>query len=207
MAFDSVPRRLLIHKLASYHHVRGRILKLLHSIYSQNVIRVFDGVVFGTPISQTVGVLQGDSLSPLMFIMFIADLPALLTAVRDISCILYADDLVFYSESLESVQNAVDVLHQYCSVNELTVNTSKTKVLKFRRGGRLKNSDVVWYGNEKLEFCSDYEYLGLTLQPTWTFSRHFRLKRNKMIVRSNTVSKSVRELSVAGAIKHLSTVC
>ena len=204
-AFDSVPRNLLIYKLFHLHNIRGRILKLLLCIYSFNTVRVFDGIALGDPISQFVGVLQGDSLSPLVFILFIADIPSILSAIRNLYSVLYADDLVVYSESLECVQKAVDVLYFYFSQNGLSVNVAKTKVMKFRDGGRLKNNDVVYYGDTELAFCKEYEYLGIMLQTSWTFTRHLRLKRNKFLIALNS-SRNLRDLSLDGAKRYFDTM-
>ena len=200
-AFDSVPRRLLIWKLVHLHNIRGRILRCLLAIYSVNFIRLFDGLSFSVPMEQDVGVLQGDSLSPLMFILFLADLPSALLCVRDLTCLLYADDLVIFSESIESVQKAVDVLFFYCKENGLQVNVSKTKAMKFRRGGKLKRSDIIKFGEVVLEFCDEYEYLGVVLQQTWTFTRHFKKKYHKYLTRLNQC-RNLRDLSLSGAVRY-----
>ena len=81
----------------------------------------------------------------------------------------------------------------------------KTKVLKFRRGGNLKSSDVVLFGEQELSFVNEYEYLGVTVQPTWTFTRHFRNKRRKFNVRMN-LSKGLRDYSLEGAVRHFNVM-
>ena len=87
----------MIEKVVSVHGVKGNIVKLLWDIYSLNWIKVDDGLSMSERILQSRGVLQGDSLSPLMFIMYTADLPRVLKDVSDsIDVICYADDLVFF---------------------------------------------------------------------------------------------------------------
>ena len=49
--------------------------------------------------------------------------------------ILYADDIVLFSDSAAELQKKLDILHEYCYRNRLTVNTNKTKVMIFRKGG------------------------------------------------------------------------
>jgi hypothetical protein len=70
-AFDYVPRKLLIEKLVHYHGIRGKIVQVLANIYGHNKVRVDDGLLLSDAIQQRRGVLQGDSLSPLIFILFI----------------------------------------------------------------------------------------------------------------------------------------
>ena len=48
-----------------------------------------------------------------------------------ISIILFADDLVIFSESRIGLQNGLDHLSYYCSKWGLTVNVSKTKCVAF----------------------------------------------------------------------------
>lgn len=82
-------------------------------------------------ITQNVGLLQGDSLSPTLFIMFISDIVTYLTSnTENLKVLLFADDLVFYSSSSIDIQIGLKNLGEYCSVNELEVNASKTKIMK-----------------------------------------------------------------------------
>ena len=51
--------------------------------------------------------------------------------------LLYADDMTIFSEIVEGLQESLNVLESYCSRWKLTVNTDKTKVMVFRKGGIL----------------------------------------------------------------------
>ena len=96
-AFDTVSRKHLIEKLVSLHGIKGDIIKLLWDIYSVNWFKVNDGLSMTPRIEQGRGVLQGDSLSPLMFILYTADLPgALKTVSESVNVLCYADDLVMF---------------------------------------------------------------------------------------------------------------
>ena len=50
--------------------------------------------------------------------------------------ILYADDIVIFENSGQELQTSLNLLEQYCNQWKLTVNTSKTKVMIFRKGGK-----------------------------------------------------------------------
>ena len=114
---------------------------------------------------------------------------------------MYADDLVVFSDSISCLQKAADVLYFYCQSNDLTVNTQKTKVMKFRKGGKLKRADVLWYNSAPLSFCNEFEYLGVTVQTTWTFEKHFHEKLKKFKTALN-MSKNLRDLSMDGAARY-----
>lgn len=207
-AFDTVPRNLLIKKLVEMHGIRGSIVKVLASIYNSNVIRVDDGNALSHPIIQNRGVLQGDSLSPLMFILYTADLPERLSEGSDpeeVSVLCYADDLVMYSRNIKAVRRALVALHKYCLEFKLEVNVKKTKAVKFRRGGRLKLTDVLKYNKKKIEFVNSYEYLGVTVQTSWTFSKHLKLKKMKFLARMGSM-RNLAGLSMSGADRYFNVM-
>lgn len=44
---------------------------------------------------------------------------------------MYSDDMVLLSETLEGLQNIHDTLHEYCNDWKLSVNVCKTKIVSF----------------------------------------------------------------------------
>ena len=74
---------------------------------------------------------------------------------------MYADDLAICAPNVEVLQKCLVLLERYCCEHDLKVNIGKTKIVKFRRGGRLAQSDKVEYAGSKLEFVNRFEYLGI----------------------------------------------
>ena len=87
--------------------------------------------------SSIIGVRQGDNLSPTLFNLFLHDLPGELgidcsPAVfgdMKMSCLLYADDLVLFSETAQGLQKLLGRLECYSKLWALEVNTTKTKTI------------------------------------------------------------------------------
>ena len=52
--------------------------------------------------------------------------------------LLYADDIVFFSESADGLQKGLHILKGYCDKWKLIINTSKTKMMVFRKGSTLQ---------------------------------------------------------------------
>ena len=80
--------------------------------------------------------------------------------------LLYADDAIMLAPSRESLQDGLNILHDYCDRWKLTVNTDKSKVMIFRKGGRLSKLDKWYYGDEELEIVKEFTYLGIVFSTT-----------------------------------------
>ena len=59
--------------------------------------------------------------------------------------LLYADDIVIFSNTAEELQSSLDLLSDYCKRWKLKVNVSKTKVMVFRKGGILPRNLMFYY--------------------------------------------------------------
>ena len=52
--------------------------------------------------------------------------------------LMYADDMVLFSESIEGLQSLLNELSHYCETWKLSNNVEKSQVLVFRKGGKSK---------------------------------------------------------------------
>lgn len=177
-AFDYVNRDCLWYKLLK-NGVRGEMFNMISNMYSNVKSRVkYDGSV-SPSFDCYLGVRQGESLSPLLFSLFINDMESELFSkgVQGITCddvklclLLYADDSVLFADSRDALQEGLDHLHDYCQRWKLTVNTDKTKVLVFARGGRLSADDHWFYGDNQLHVVTQFCYLGIVFSTRGKFT-------------------------------------
>ena len=124
---------MLLDKLAIYLH-GTTILKFFQSFLENREQRVhFNGNVSRYGILKA-GVPQGSVLGPLLFCLFINDLPIYITN-KKISCDMFADDTTLSAsgKSIEAVTNALqkslDKTHCWCLSNRMVLNPSKTKYM------------------------------------------------------------------------------
>ena len=73
--------------------------------------------------------------------------------------LLFADDLVLFSESDEGLQKQLTVLYSYASLWYIIVSIPKTKVLIFKRYATVCGS--FHYGDNIIEKAEQYKYLGV----------------------------------------------
>ena len=125
----------------------------------------------GEQVNRTIlanqGVKQGCILSPLLFDIFTADIveyfgtencrPLRIDESQNLSCLLWADDVILLSHSEEGLRNMLSALSSYVDKNHMSINTKKTKCMIFnkyiRRSYPMKNGTI--------EITKSYEYLGL----------------------------------------------
>ena len=188
-AFDVISRTILIRKLKERFQVKGRILGLIASILRENYLTVSDSFTETDPILQSRGVPQGDSLSPSLFIMYISDLSEKIRDETEADHHFFADDLEAHSPDRTEIQSTLDLLDGWTQENGLDLNPGKTKVIKFRNGGHKCQDDLFWFRNSEIEMVSSYEYLGITLQTTLTFTEHIRKLKRRAAVEISSLSK------------------
>ena len=127
------------------------------------------------PFSVTRGVKQGCILSPLLFNIFLADLPESLgqgdcrpvyiDGNKSLNSLLWADDLLILSETEQGLRNMLGNLVKYTKKNTIEVNMDKTKCMIFNKTGRLIGRNF-WFGHNKLAMVAEYKYLGFLITPS-----------------------------------------
>ena len=68
--------------------------------------------------------------------------------------------LFYLAKTPDELQRALTKLTEYCNRWKLTVNTGKTKIMVFRKGGRLRDNLHFLYNNSQIEIVSKFCYLG-----------------------------------------------
>ena len=132
-AFDSVNHSHLWNKL----HGLGVSTKMLYTQASSVVINNND---ISFQFQYKRGVRQGCKLSPLLFSLFMADTESHMSQDKCkgiqvnnsvLHLLMFADDLVLFSDSSEGLKLSLSSLESYCRCWDMKTNPTKTKVLIF----------------------------------------------------------------------------
>ena len=96
-------------------------------------------------INVTSGVPQGCHLGPLLFTLFINDLP---TVIKFSQTLMYADDVKLFisfnnSDQQVLLQNDINNLTTWCSMNLINLNAKKCKYMIFTRSSPIKGSYIM----------------------------------------------------------------
>ena len=134
------------------------------------------------------GVPQGSVLGPVLFSLFINDLPASLPSF--VSCSHYADDLAIWSSSpsvptaVEATQGALFRLERWSEYWRLPFNPNKCKASFFSVDPHQANlqPNLLFLGS-RLRFNPTPTFLGVTFDRTLSFSKHVSSLKAKFFPR------------------------
>ena len=176
-AFDHVERSILFKKMIKY-CVSSKMLKMIENMYSKMKTRVRSTERYTNSFLLENGLMQGECLSPSLFSMYLNDIVEHIESVESMGVLLgntkitvlkYADDLVLFAKSAESLQLGLNALHQFCKINKLTVNCDKSKVMHFTANKSVTVKDLQYDGT-KLEWVNNFKYLGVTFNKSNSFT-------------------------------------
>ena len=157
-----------------------KAINMIKSMYSnvKSCIKLSPCMNVSEFFDVTIGLKQGEPLSPLMFILFINDITNSITidnlSEKDLELlsmylILFADDIVLFTTDPISLQHQLDNIYEYSVHNGLKINVNKTKVCIFEKRKQQHNLNFVING-ESIELVNEFTYLGLKFTYTGNFS-------------------------------------
>ena len=134
-AFDSVNHDIVLRKLKESYKIDGRLLKfIMNYLKGREQSVVIDNCKSSSkPVLS--GVPQGSIIGPILFVLFINDLPLGLSPCTDLA--LYADDTkIWRSIACENdhriLQNDINYLHEWARSNKMKFHPMKCKVVSIQ---------------------------------------------------------------------------
>lgn len=170
-AFDRLPHNLLLSKINSLGIAQNIVSWIKHFLSNRKQFTSANNHNSSkTHVSS--GVPQGAGLSPLLFLIFINDLPTnIQTKLR-----LFANDCVIYSpihnfENSTKLQQDLDTVALWCQDSSMPLNLTKCKSMSFSRK-RTTVHHTYFINSLPLDSASSYKYLGVHMYPSLSFAPH-----------------------------------
>ena len=166
-AFDTVKHEILISKL-KYYGVCDESLPWFENYFSRRKQLVCIDSQSSEELEITSGVHQGSILDPLLFIVYVNDLPR---SLKHCSVNMYADDTAIYlgSQTVDTLNiylnQDLERLAEWLEDNNLVLNVAKTKSLLFtsqRHKERDCKLSLILLGR-KISCVTTFKYLGVVL--------------------------------------------
>ena len=186
-AFDKVPHNLLLCKLQQY-GISGSTIKWFKSYLSDRHQRVALDGHYSDWLAVTSGVPQGSILGPLLFLVYINDMPSYIHHGSNLA--LFADDSKLYhpintASSRTCLQADLDGLHKWSIDHGMSFNITKCKVLHMskRRSRREPQQNYHLEGQVLSSVPMTYDLgVAVTDQLSWgTHIKELCAKANKVL--------------------------
>ena len=180
-AFDMVEHSILIKKLANY-GIRGNTLEWFKSYLSDREQFVYVNGTKSSTKKIKYGVPQGSILGPLLFVIYINDLPNIYQLAK---FVLYADDanIIVSGETVSDVMRQLSelapALVRWVECNGLKLNLKKTNYMIFSKQ-HIPGVQNVFINGTRIERKPEARFLGVIMDEKLTWAKHIKAMRIKM---------------------------
>ena len=194
-AFDTIDHEVLFSKLRAC-GVDDLTLPWFRSYLTDRRQRCFVNGQFSNSSFITKGVPQGSIIGPLLFLVYINDLP---NCLNEGIPRMFADDtnISFSSNSLSDLEHLINFelqsLNRWLIANKLSLNIAKTEFMVIGSRQRLATFDdpdlCVTVNNAPVKQVTSAKTLGMTLDENLTWRDHVEVISKK--ISSDTISYAI----------------
>ena len=180
-AFDTVDLDILCRRLSTSFGIQGRALDWIFSFVNNRPHNVVFASSSSLPTVATCGIPQGSVLGPLLFILYVHDIPAIVKR-HNLNLHMYADDVVIYGSTSPSsvasltsrISHCLDDVITWCGSNRLLLNSKKSQFLWCSSRPRSSSIPVspIRIGLASVLPVTHARFLGVILDSHLSFTKH-----------------------------------
>lgn len=189
-AFDTAWQEGIIYKMFRIFNFNANVCRFIYSYLAGRSFKVcFENATSGSK-EVVAGVPQGSLLGPILYNIYLADIPDPCDS-QSMMSLIYADDILVISSKPKIKQanvlmnNYVSDLEKYFDKWKFRLNISKCtcSVIKGKKKFLFPNArkfiPCVKIKNEVVQYVDKFKYLGVMFHETFTFYRHIDYILNK----------------------------
>ena len=213
-AYDSIPHSWIkqtLHIYKIHPTVRNFITNSMTNWKTKLILTHDKGTITTDEIHFKRGIFQGDSMSPLLFVLAINPLSSLINRLQNgykinprdkqaprISHLFYMDDLKLYSPNKQEMIKQMEIVKQFSEDIKMDFGLEKCATLTIKKGKRTDSESLIIGDLEikEIEQESVYKYLGIEETETIEHKKMKEkitteyIRRVKMILKSQLNSKN-----------------
>jgi hypothetical protein len=170
--------------------IGGKVFDWLRMLYARMSYYVNHNGQRSSDFKSDIGVLIGDTCSPVLWILYMADL-MIRTSPRDVTLrgipiahLEQADDIILMATTAEDLQDKMNDLQRWCADNFMVLNAVKSFVVVFNQTPAARAADQgrqFHFANAPVETTVESTYVGILYAATERniFKNHYGKKADK----------------------------
>ena len=198
-AFDKCWHSGIKYKLKANLDLPNRTIRFISSFLTNRTFTVFYEGHWSDQIKINAGTPQGSPLSPLIYLIFVNDLPKEIQRHCNLS--QFADDTTLYTTAYTKqyatlqLQKGLNLLEGWCRRWRVKLNAAKSKFIIFSRlqEPNRENHKIALF-DDVISPCQDARFLGVDFDQRLSFNKHI----NNICTRANQRINVLRALARSG---------
>jgi hypothetical protein len=194
-AFDTVPHTRLLNKLEHYGIQASTHLWIKHFLTNRTQEVLVEGSK-SSPVDVSSGVPQGTVLGPLLFLLYINDMPSSISPGTSLK--LFADDAMLYRKinnptDSDNLQHDLDRLIDWEQTWQMSFNPTKCQVMHITKSRSPINNPYTIHGTT-LETVPTATHLGIDISNTLSWNTHINRIANKANSKLGFIKRNIKSV-------------
>ena len=200
-AYDMLPHSWILETLGMIKVAKNIEGLLMRSMADWKTVLTANGKILGD-VDIRRGIFQGDTLSPLLFVVAMIPLTLLLRKEKmgyqfgndkqRINHLLFMDDLKLFGGNLQEIEKLCDVVYKFSRDIGMEFGMNKCAVLEMRKGAKVMCKGIELPDGEVMQEVEEggYKYLGVLEADGLMTKKMKRIVQNEYLRRVKKVARS-----------------